>query len=305
MQRVSIFVILASLNLPVSAAVSIDWVTIGNAGNAADPLTGYGAVTSEYRIGKYEVTNAQYAEFLNAKAATDSYSLYNPNMGSYGITRSGSSGSYTYSVTSGLANRPVVYVSWFDAARFANWLANGQGSGSTETGTYTLNGAASGIVTANLGATVYLPDENEWYKAAYYNGANSTYSLYPNGQNTITAADANYNWSIGSTTDVGSYSAAPSSYGTFDQAGNVWEITDTVMNGYGESRVVRGGSYLNGNGIGFGGSGDLLSLNRYENDPPYEERSFLGFRLASVPEPSSMLMMMIAGLGVITKRKRP
>jgi hypothetical protein len=58
---------------------------------------------------------------------------------SYGITRSGSPGSYTYSVTGTLANRPVVFVSWFDAARMANWMMNGQGSGSTETRAYTLN----------------------------------------------------------------------------------------------------------------------------------------------------------------------
>ncbi len=82
-----------------------------------------------YNIGKYEVTNAQYAEFLNAKAQTDTYSLYNASMASCGITRSGSAGSYNYGVTGGLGNRPVVYVSWFDAARFTNWLGNGQGSG--------------------------------------------------------------------------------------------------------------------------------------------------------------------------------
>jgi hypothetical protein len=127
----------AVLITSASASVTMDWVTVGNPGNAADPLTGYGSVAYEYKIGKYEVTNAQYGAFLNAKAATDSYSLYNSSMSSYGITQSGSSGSYTYSVTTALANRPVVYVSWFDAARMANWMMNGQGSGSTETGAYT------------------------------------------------------------------------------------------------------------------------------------------------------------------------
>ena len=212
-----------------SASVTIDWVTVGNAGNAADSTTGYGSVAYEYQIGKYEVTNAQYGAFLNAAAKTDSYELYNSNMSTYGITRSGSSGSYTYSVTTALANRPVVYVSWFDAARFANWLANGQGSGDTETGSYTLNGATGGIILANAGAQVYIPTENEWYKAAYYNGATSTYSLYPNGQNSITTADANYGWSVGSSTDVGTYNSDPSFYGTFDQGGNVSEWNDAVI----------------------------------------------------------------------------
>ena len=58
-----------------SASVTIDWGTVGNAGNAADPLTGYGAVGYDYKIGKYEVTNAQYGAFLNTAAQTDSYGL--------------------------------------------------------------------------------------------------------------------------------------------------------------------------------------------------------------------------------------
>lgn len=79
-----------------------------------------------------------------------------------GITRSGSSGSYTYSVLTGAGNRPIAYVSWFNAARFCNWLQNGQGSGSTETGAYTLAGAMSGIILKNGGATCYIPSESEW-----------------------------------------------------------------------------------------------------------------------------------------------
>ncbi len=90
---------------------------------------------------------------------------------------------------------------------------------------------------------VWIPSENEWYKAAYYNGGTSTYSLYPNGQNTITTADANYGTSVGVSTDVGSYSGDPSSYGTFDQGGNVWEWNDAVIAG--ASRGLRGGSWFN------------------------------------------------------------
>ena len=84
-----------------------------------------------YAIGKYEVTAGQYTEFLNAKAKTDTYGLYNTNMWSdtYGckIQQTGSSGSYAYSVAADYANRPVNYVSFWDAARFTNWLHNGQG----------------------------------------------------------------------------------------------------------------------------------------------------------------------------------
>jgi sulfatase modifying factor 1 len=82
-------------------------------------------------------------------------------MASYGITQTGSSGSFSYSVTGGFESKPVVYVSWFDAARFANWMMNGQGSSDMESGAYTLNGATSGIITANIGAQVYLPSEDE------------------------------------------------------------------------------------------------------------------------------------------------
>jgi formylglycine-generating enzyme required for sulfatase activity len=283
----------AALITSTSASVTIDWVTVGNAGNAAD-TTGYGAVSYAYQIGKYEVTNAQYGAFLNAAAKTDSYGLYNSSMSSFGITRSGSSGSYTYSVTTALANRPVVYVSWFDAARMANWMVNGQGSGSTETGAYTLNGATSGIFLANAGAQVYIPTEDEWYKAAYYNAANQTYSLYPNGQNSITTADANYANSVGSSTDVGTYSSDPSSYGTFDQGGNVLEWNDAVISG--SSRGLRGGSF-NASLVGLRASGR-------NNIVPTNELTNIGVRVASVPEPSSLVLTMLASGVVLLRRKR-
>ena len=121
--------IVAALITSASATVTMDWVTIGNANNAADQLTGYGSVGHAYQIGKYEVTNAQYGEFLNAKGQSNANDIYNTNMPTYGITQSGSSGSFTYTVTTALANCPVVLVSWFDAARFANWMMNGQGNG--------------------------------------------------------------------------------------------------------------------------------------------------------------------------------
>ena len=94
-----------------------------------------------------------------------------------GIARSGSSGSYSYSVIGSSGNFPITYVSWGDAARFANWLQNGQptgaqGPGTTETGSYTLNGATSNTalnaITRNSSAKFVLPNENEWYKAAYH-----------------------------------------------------------------------------------------------------------------------------------------
>ena len=186
------------------------------------------------------------------------------------------------------------YVSWFDAARMANWMVNGQGSGSTETGAYTLNGAISGIITKDAGAQVYIPTEDEWYKAAYYNGASSTYSLYPNGQNSITTADANYYlWAV-SATDVGSYTGAASFYGTFDQGGNVWEWNDAVI---GSSRGLRGGSWE------FNGFSLASSYRNYHLAPSVENYD-IGFRLASVPEPSSLVLSVLASGVVLLRRKR-
>jgi formylglycine-generating enzyme len=284
--------LLTALALPATATVTIDYVSVGHAGNAADS-TGYGAVSYAYNIGKYEVTNAQYGEFLNAKGASNSNGIYNSNMASTGITQDGSSGSFSYSVTSGFENKPVVHVSWFDAARFANWMMNGQGGGDMETGAYTLNGATSGIITANIGAQVYIPTEDEWYKAAYYSAANTSYSLYPNGQNTITTDDANYGNAVGSTTVVGTYSGDPSSYGTFDQGGNVWEWNDAVI---GSSRGLRGGSF------DFVESSLLSSLRIL--DVPSSESATIGFRVASVPEPTSIVLTMLASGVMLIRRKR-
>ena len=103
---------------------------------AADRTTGYGSVTHRYRIAKFDITNAQYAKFLNAVASkTDPYLLYFPCMdrsacygtGS-GIVRTGSPGNYSYAPQPGRARRPVNYVNLYDAMRFANWVNNGEGN---------------------------------------------------------------------------------------------------------------------------------------------------------------------------------
>lgn len=276
-----------------SASVTMDWVNVGNPGNAAD-ATGYGAVAYAYKIGKYEVTNTQYGEFLNKKGASNSYSIYNSAM--LGITQSGVPGAFSYSVTPTLANHPVVHVSWFDAARFANWLMNGQGISDMETGAYSLNGAMSGVVTANIGALVYIPNENEWYKAAYYSAVSANYSLYPNGQNTVSVSNAQYGSLNDATSPVGNYPSA-SAYGTFDQGGNVWEWND----GAGSSaHVLRGGSASSV-------ESRLASSFSIPTILPTAEDSSIGFRVASIeviPEPTSMLLSTMAGGLMLIRRKR-
>jgi formylglycine-generating enzyme required for sulfatase activity len=161
---------------------------IGDPGNSNDS-TGYGAVSYTYYIGKYTITNGEYVEFLNAVSKYDPYYLYNRYMtttSSGGILRTGSYGNYSYSSKTNMGNKPVVYVSWLDAARYCNWLHWGKPSGEssyiTETGAYNLNGLNSNnmIAIKNTNANYYIPTENEWYKAAYYkgNGLNSGYWLY-------------------------------------------------------------------------------------------------------------------------------
>jgi len=285
-----------TLVTPASAVVSMSWTSIGNAGNAADPSSGYGAVDHAYNIGTYDVTNAQYVDFLNAKGSSNSAGIYNGTMGNKGtfgnITQSGSSGSYTYSVSSTYANMPVCGVSWFDAARFCNWLGNGQGSGSMETGAYTLNGATSGIVTVNLGAMIYIPSEDEWYKAAYYNGSTVSYSLYPDGRNDITHADANYSAISTGLVDVGY--GTPSSYGVYGMGGNVFQWNDAVLS---SARGLRGGSWSDGFGVNA-----LASWGRGNQRPSYYDGG-IGFRVTSVPEPTTVVLA-IFGSGVLVTRRR-
>ena len=310
-------------NLQAQPLVTIETVPVGNAGNAADS-TGYGSVAHNFNIGTYEVTIGQYTDFLNSVAATDTYSLYNASMATdlnvAGISRSGPSGLYTYAVINNSGdsgNRPITFVSWFDAARFANWMNNGATVGaSTETGAYTLNGATTGIITKNAGATWWIPSEDEWYKAAYYKGGgtNAGYWLYPTESdsapgNTIGGAanQANYNNGVYSVTqsasyvgtlnyltDAGAFSNNASAYDTFDQGGNVWEWNDAVI---GSSRGLRGGSWS------FYGYG-LQSSLRFDLDPT-DEYNILGFRVASVPEPSTygLLLMGAAALWWWRRRK--
>jgi formylglycine-generating enzyme required for sulfatase activity len=321
-------VVASTFTLVVSAyAVPIiDWVTVDDPGNAAD-TTGYGAVADTFQIQKYEFTNQQYADFLNSVAATDTYALYNANMGSDargGISRSGEAGSFSYAVKPSMGNKPVNYVSWFDAARVANWLMNGAtGTSSTETGAYTLvGGQTSGVARAvNSGATFFIPTEDQWYKTAYYNGVTGQYAIYGNGFSTAPAAvsansvgdgsagatgnfanfdvAATWNASVGNVTTVGT-NGGPSFYGAFDMSGNLWETND-LTGAAGSSRGRRGGvwhdqaSYLSS-------SGRLTAPTSLEGDGD-------GFRLASplaVPEPSTFAMA-LAGLacgGWLMRRHR-
>jgi formylglycine-generating enzyme required for sulfatase activity len=261
----------------VGGGLVIDTVPVGNPGNPAD-TTGWGRVDYEYEIGKYEVTAGQYTVFLNAIAASDPYSVYNPSMWTAErgckILREGSPGHYMYSVAEDWANRPVNYVSWGDAVRFANWQHNGQPKGvqdltTTEDGSYFLNGAIGDSalleVLRESDATWALPSEDEWYKAAHHknDGVTGNYFRYPTGRDSspdfeVVDPDpgqhatffcaivfgAPEGFSIGAPyyrTEVGEHENSPSPYGTYDQGGNVWEWNNLNIDDV--SRGIRGGSF--------------------------------------------------------------
>ncbi len=286
--------------------ISIETVTVGDAGNVADS-TGYGAVNYQYQIARYEVTNAQYAAFLNAKASTDAYGLYNTSMaGSYGgIVRAGSSGSYSYLTVSGRENWAVNYVSFWDAARFSNWLQNGQGNGDTETGTYSLAGEPIPInstVTRSSTATWAIASEDEWYKAAYYKGGGSDagYWLYGTASDSITTQMANYYFSVGTPTAVGSYTYA-SAYGAFDMAGNVFEWTEAIGDPtnsshiWQPSRIIRGGSI-------YYQEDSLVSSTRWRATT-WDEGSVAGFRVALIPSAPSIGLLALTQCGLHSRRR--
>jgi formylglycine-generating enzyme required for sulfatase activity len=297
-------------------------VPVGNPGNAADPSTGFGSVGYSYNIGEYDVTVGQYTAFLNAVAKTDTYGLYNSYMGTafptLRIQQSGSSGGYSYSVTgsdSQAANCPMFEVTWGDAARFCNWLTNNQptgaeGNGTTENGSYTLNGATSQAallaVTRNANADYVIPTENEWYKAAYYNPSSSSYYLYPtqsNSQpsNVLSATETNNaNYNNGSYTDptnyltaVGAFADSACPYGTYDQGGDVSQWNESVYSG--SYRGLRGGSFV---------SGDyFLQSGSVAYDFPSDEGIDIGFRVSQVPEPESAGILALGLSGTLVRRR--
>ena len=158
---VGLVALVSMLAAPAGAnQITYQMVTVGNPGNAVDS-TGYGSVDYQYDIGKYHVTIEQYCDFLNAVAKTDTYGLYDEGVNwapVSGISRGGSIGSYTYTPTAPVGpsiegitagNRPITKLTWFSAARFTNWMANGQPTGAqsastTEQGAYTLDGKNTG-----------------------------------------------------------------------------------------------------------------------------------------------------------------
>ncbi len=262
--------------------VTIELSRVGNPGNKSDPTvatdgsSGFGSVAYAYSIGTEDVTLTQYTAFLNAVAKADPRGLYNPALGTgdniKGIARTGTSGKYVYTVI-GNGQNPVTFVSWLDAARFCNWLQNGQPTGSegpntTETGAYTLGANATGLETKNANAKWWIPSENEWYKAAYYDptkGGTGGYWSYATRSATVPGNDyktpaagkeANFinakgDYCVTGTNELSNkqnyltpvkyFTDSASYYGTYDQAGDVYQWNDGFPSK--SLRGIRGGSW--------------------------------------------------------------
>ena len=260
---------------------TVDFVTVGDLGNPADS-DGYGDVAYEFEIGECEITNDQYAEFLNAVASEDNWRpkgvlepLYDVSIGNEargGIYRHGEAGSYTYSVKPLMGDKPVIYISFYSACKYCNWLHNGKLRprcrrmmvSTTEDGAYDFSDdtvtISNGLVR-RPGARYFVPTEDEWCKAAYYDPTKSSGSKYwrwatrSDIEPTAAAVDgsgviiidtpasklANYAYSaswdsdLDGSVEAGNLSAVASAgagsksfYGVADMDGNVTEWTETA-----------------------------------------------------------------------------
>ena len=286
------------------------WVVVGDPGNPSD-VWGPGTVNHVYLIGRHEVTNQQYATFLNAKAALgDPLELFSGAMLTDprgGIVRvgSGTAGDPFVHVSKPfMGQKPVNFVSWFDALRFVNWMNNGMGDADTEAGAYTLLGGTpipsnGDSITRNPGARVVLPSEDEWFKAAHYDpgafGGFGGYWLYATqtsatpipvvatafggvvnpGRNVVNYnAFATWGGLSGHLTTVGS-AGAQSYYGCADMNGNVSEWSETFFTWAGTLyRINRGGTWELDETI--------MDKDSWAITVPYLERDDIGFRAARV-----------------------
>ena len=279
-----------SSSAPIAAipgARTISMVRVGNPNNPKDPGTGFGSVADEFSISTYETTVGEYVTFLNTVATSPTapdyiQALYQNAMAGGEktgalITQTLDAGAYVYAASSDpvgdfpgktRADLPVAFVNWFAAARYANWMSNGgTADANTETGAYNLNGAMTGVFEKQDGARYWLPSEDEWYKAAYYDptkngtGGYWTYATQsdslPN-YDTSGTNSANYdderprNFKL---TPVGTYVNSSSYYGTYDMTGNLWEWNDGVVlaptsgqpgQDQPDARIIRGGSWSQG-----------------------------------------------------------
>ena len=274
---------------------TIDFVNVGNAGNAAD-TTSYGAVPYEYRVGTYEISQ-------NA------------------IDKATASGMANVTAGAWTGNQPAANINWYEAAAFVNWLNTSTG----KTAAYDLawNGsewsmnlwssgqawtAGGENLYRNKNAFYFLPSENEWVKAAYYNPAGSSYFLYPTASDTAPtpvasgtdAGTAVYD-GVASVPAIVDSAGGLSPYGTMGQGGNVSEWSESAFDGSNsstsEDRAFRFAAFSD-LAYRISPMGDRVAIG------PPSAASDLGFRIASVPEPSTYALLLMTGAGALWWARR-
>jgi formylglycine-generating enzyme required for sulfatase activity len=263
---------------------TIEFVPIGDPNNP-DDTTGVpnpaGKVEYAYRMGKFEIS-----EGMIDKANT---------LGGLGITHNNRG-----------TNKPATSISWFEAAKFINWLNTSTGHSAAykfNGGTFELwrsgdAGYDSSNPFRNSDAFYFLPTADEWYKAAYYDSYAGEYYDFPTGSDTAPTAVAN-----GTAPDTAVYiqpfdqgpadinqTGGRSPYGTMGQGGNAWEWEETefdLINDLSDSpRGVRGGGWYF--------TTSHLGARSRDVDFPSLEYHNIGFRVASIPEPSTALLGVFA-----------
>jgi formylglycine-generating enzyme required for sulfatase activity len=294
---------------------TIDFVTISGDASSANGTnisefspdqTEYKTFTDpgdDYRIGVYEITNSQWNKFKTA----------------YGRVYGSPAIAYSEDSRWTSANVPTNMLTWYEAAQFVNWLNTSTGhqaaykfTGTQGTSNYTFSpwsvtdkGYDASNPFRNSNAYYFLPTEDEWVKAAYWNG--TSLQLYANKPGDTVhqgdgisgtgwnywdddyAADPYGPWAVGS--------GSEELNGTYDMMGNVFEWMEGMWipgDDIFDAGVIRGGSYNMYNG-------GLMSCFR-GTDYPANSADISGFRVASIPEPTSLLLLALGGL-VLRGRK--
>jgi formylglycine-generating enzyme len=274
-------------------AFEITFETIGNPGNAPD-TNGRGQVAEDFRISTLEISSDQVAKAVAGGLANVSAEAWT-------------------------GERPAAFATWYEAAAFINFLNTDRGFAEAYDLTWTgeawtmalwsvEESWSSGTLNRyrHKDAFYFMPSEDEWYKAAYHKGAGGGYWAYPTASDTAPTAVAS---GTASSTAVFDEQTAPANvglsggtgpYGTRGQGGNIAEWLESAWDGVNdnpaENRVVRGGDW-------FGAASDLESSFRAINAPEFES-DLLGFRVASIPEPSTVSLIAIACLAAAAALRR-
>jgi formylglycine-generating enzyme required for sulfatase activity len=282
---------------------NIDFVTIGNSGNAADTTgvpTPAGSVSYNYRMGKYEISRDMV---LKANASDPALGITMASLGTAG--------------GNGL-NRPASGITWLEAATFVNWLNTSSGStaaykfnaGNIENWVISDAGYNAANPFRNANAKYFLPSVDEWYKAAFYDPQTGTYFDYATGENSAPISTtggtapgtAVYNHSASQGPADITNAGGLSFYGTMAQSGNVWEWNEGAFDGTNdvasEDRAYRGGGWSNAQNA-------LRKTTSFFGRAPNlsDSDTLLGFRVASIPEPGSGIMIVLA-LGWAMRRRK-